>query len=86
MIKQNLIIYEFNELFNILNEIKKNLNFNLINVSKRDFFELKLHDLSSFLIITKNKNLTFDNQIVFKNYPMRISKLLWTCLNKIPKF
>ena len=78
MIKQNLIIYEFVELFNILNEIKKNLNFNLINASKKDFFELKINDLSSFLIITKNKNRTFENQIVFDNYPLRISKLLET--------
>ena len=42
MNKQNLIIYDFNELFSILNEIKQSLNFNLLNVSKNEFADLKL--------------------------------------------
>ena len=37
MNKQNLIIYDFSELFSILNEIKKDLSFNLIKVSKQEF-------------------------------------------------
>ena len=59
MNKQNLIIYDFIELFYILNEIKNNLNFSLLNVSKKEFSELKLDNLSSFLIITKKKNSKF---------------------------
>ena len=55
MNKQNLIIYDFYELFSILIEIKSNLNFNLLNVSKKEFSELKLDNLSSYLIITKKK-------------------------------
>ena len=43
MNKQNLIIYDFNELFSILIEIKSNLNFNLLNVSKKEFSELKFN-------------------------------------------
>ena len=78
MNKQNLIIYDFIELFYILNEIKNNLNFNLLNVSKKEFSELKLDNLSSFLIITKNKVPDLDNQIVFDNYPLRISKIIET--------
>ena len=38
MNKQNLVIYDFNELFSILNEIKDNLNFNLLNVSEKKNF------------------------------------------------
>ena len=78
MNKQNLIIYDFIELFYILNEIKNNLNFNLLNVSKKEFSELKLDNLSSFLIITKNKVPDLENQIVFDNYPLRISKIIET--------
>ena len=37
MNKQNLIIYDFIELYSILNEIKNNLNYNLLNVSKKEF-------------------------------------------------
>ena len=51
MNKQNLIIYDFIELFSILNEIKNGLNFNLLNVSKKEFDDLKLDHLNSFLII-----------------------------------
>ena len=78
MNKQNLIIYDFIELFSILNEIKKNLNFNLLNVSKKEFVDLKLDHLNNFLIITKNKVPNLENQIVFNNYPLKISKIIET--------
>ena len=76
MNKQNLIIYDFIELFSILNEIKNNLNFKLLNISKNEFSELELDDLSNFLVITKNKVPNVGNQIVFDNYPLRISKII----------
>ncbi len=78
MNKQNLVIYDFIELFSVLNEIKDNLNFNLLNVSKKEFEDLKLDHLNSFLIITKNKIPNLQNQIVFYNYPLRISKIIET--------
>ena len=78
MNKQNLVIYDFIELFSVLNEIKDNLNFNLLNVSKKEFEDLKLDHLNSFLIITKNKVPNLENQIVINNYPLRISKIIET--------
>ena len=78
MNKQNLIIYDFIELFSILNEIKNNLNFNLLNVSKKEFANLELDHLNSFLIITKNNVPNLKNQIVFNNYPIKISKIIET--------
>ena len=78
MNKQNLIIYDFIELFYILNEIKSILNFKLLNVSKKEFVELKLDDLSNYLIITKNKVSNLENQIVLNNYPLRISTIIET--------
>jgi len=50
MNKQNLIIYDFIELFSILEEIKDNLNFNLLNVSNKEFSDLKLNQLILFLV------------------------------------
>jgi len=78
MNKQNLVIYDFIELFSVLNEIKDNLNFNLLNVSKKEFEDLKLDHLNSFLIIAKNKVPNLKNQIVISNYPLRISKIIET--------
>ena len=63
MNKQNLIIYDFSELFSILNEIKKDLSFNLINVSKREFSDLNLNELNSYLIITKKEISKLQNQL-----------------------
>ena len=40
MIKQNLLIYDFNELFKLLDEIKKELNIKIINISKNDLNQL----------------------------------------------
>ena len=59
MNKQNLIIYDFIELYSILNEIKNNLNFNLLNVSKKEFINLKLDHSNNYLIITKKKSFKF---------------------------
>ena len=78
MNKQNLIIYDFIELYSILNEIKIILNFNLLNVSRKEFANLNLNNLNSFLIITKNKVPNLENQIVLNNYPIRISKIIET--------
>ena len=78
MNKQNLVIYDFNELFSILNEIKDNFNFNLVNVSKKEFSDLKFKELQSFLIITKNKVPNLKNQIILDNYPLKISKIIET--------
>ena len=76
MNKQNLIIYDFNELFSILNEIKSYLKFNLLNVSKKEFSELKLDNLNSFLIISKKKVQNLENQIILNNYPLKITKII----------
>ena len=76
MNKQNLIIYDFNELFSILNEIKKDLSFNLINVSKREFPDLNLNELNSYLIITKKEISKLQNQIVLRNFPLKMNKII----------
>ena len=54
MNNQNLIIYEFDELYKILLEIKKNINLNLKKANKVDILELNLQ--SNCLIFTKKKN------------------------------
>ena len=38
MKNQNLVIYDSQALYDILNELNEFLNFNLINVSKKKFF------------------------------------------------
>ena len=51
MNNQNLIIYEFEELYKILIEIKKDININFEKVSKNQLSELSFE--SNSLIFTK---------------------------------
>jgi len=74
MNNQNLIIYEFDELYKIFIEIKKDINLNIKKASKNDISEL--NSQSDGLIFTKNKISGLDNQIVFNKYPISILKLL----------
>jgi len=58
---QNLIIYEFDELYKILNEIKKDININLEKASKTQISDLNLR--SDVLILTKKKIKNADDII-----------------------
>ena len=57
MIKQNIFIVNFNSLYEILNEIKDKLSFNIKNYASEDIF-LKKSDLDfeNSLIISESKN------------------------------
>ncbi len=74
MNNQNLIIYECDELYNILFEIRKSLNLNLQKASTNNI--LNLNSKSNCLILTQNKISGFDNLIVFNNFPISILNLL----------
>ena len=70
----NLVIYEFEELYKILVEIKKDINLNFEKANKQ-----KLPDLNSktnYLIFTKKEIPGLDNQIVFNEFPIPIFKLI----------
>jgi len=71
---QNLIIYEFDELYKILYEIKKDININLEKASRNQISELNLR--SDILILTKEKIQGLNNQLIFNKFPLRISKLI----------
>ena len=73
---KKLIIYEYDCLFNILNEIKENLNFELIKAHKTNFQNIKLNLTSDFLIISKKDLEKTDNQITLKDLPIRINKII----------
>ncbi len=85
MNSQNIIIYEFEELFSILEEIKEILKFNLILVKNTDK-DLKLDEnkYGNFIILTKKKNSIKkifpkinDSRIIeIENYPLKIEKLI----------
>jgi hypothetical protein len=84
MIKQNIFIINYNSLYEILNEIKDNLSFNVENyVSEDDLIENSSLDLKNFLIISKSKKKLLSNKkINDKNFldlslfPISLNKLV----------
>ena len=71
---QNLIIYEFDELYKILNEIKKDININFEKASINQISDLNLR--SDILILTKKKIQGLNNQFIFDKFPISIFKLI----------
>jgi len=84
MIKQNIFIINYNSLYEILNEIKDNLSFNVENyVSEDDLIENSSLDLKNSLIISKTKKkLLYNKKIDNKNFldlslfPISLNKLV----------
>ena len=84
MIKKNIFIINYNSLYEILNEIKDNLSFNVENyVSEDDLIENSSLDIKNSLIISRSKNkLLSDKKIDNKNFldlslfPISLNKLV----------
>tara|TARA_B100000427_G_scaffold329668_1_gene346957 strand:+ start:5508 stop:6068 length:561 start_codon:yes stop_codon:yes gene_type:complete len=75
MNNQNLIIYDFEILFNILKEIEEHLNFKLLHLSKEEYSKFKFDKFANFIVISK-KNININNQILFTKYPLSLVKLI----------
>ena len=83
MNKQSIIIYNFDILFNILNEVKENLKFNLVKFNREDeILDLGENQYGNYLILT-NKNQTFKSKKIslnktlsLDNFPIKIEKLI----------
>tara|TARA_B110000238_G_C16094849_1_gene425584 strand:- start:981 stop:1553 length:573 start_codon:yes stop_codon:yes gene_type:complete len=79
MIKQNVNIINFDSLYEILEEIKENLSFNIIrhennkNLLKQ---EKKGFDNSLIIVNSNIDNLNKDNLLIFKDLPISIIKLI----------
>ena len=84
MIKQNIFIVNFNSLYEILEEIKGNLFFNIIKYdNEEDFNTAEIINIKKSLIILKsdqkllpNKGLKVENFFNLKNTPLRLNKLI----------
>ena len=81
---QNVFIINFNSLYEILDEIKDNLPFKIINFkNEEDFIKNSNLDIIDYLIISKtnhklslNNNIADKNFLDFKDLPLSLKKLL----------
>ena len=76
MSNQNLIIYNFNSLYKILEELSLDLNFNIIHVNNENSLNEKIQKINNYLIIAKKNSLNINNQIILDILPINISKLI----------
>ena len=71
---QYLIIHKFPVLFNILNELKTNLNFSIENIDNDQFFEIS--NKKNSVVISADKTIILQNQIKINEYPINIQRLI----------
>ena len=76
MIKQNLIIYKFNTLYHILEELDLDLNFKITLADTKDSLKDTLINHYNSLIITNSKHVDIGNHFVLENTPINIFKLM----------
>ena len=73
---QNLIIYKFSSLYQILEEISSDLNFNITFVDNENSLNDKIKNFNHYLIASNKRYLNIDAQIVLDNLPINIFKLI----------
>ncbi len=73
---KKLIIYDFKELFKILNEIKKELDYEIIEISAENHLNISLNTKNDHLIIVKKLVKNLNNQILVTSLPIKLSKLI----------
>ena len=76
MSTQNLIIYKFNGLYQFLNELGLDLNFNVIVADNKESLNEKTKKIYNYLIISNKKYLNISNQLILDNTPINIFKLV----------
>ena len=76
MITQNLIIYKFNALYHILDELDLDINFKISFANTKDSLKDKVINHYNSLIITNSKFADIGYHFVLENTPINISKLM----------
>jgi len=73
---QKLIIYKFKTLYNILEELSLELNFNIISVDDEKSLKNEVENLNHYLIISYKIFSNIDNQFDLDNTPINIFQLI----------
>ena len=71
-----LIIYEYQILYQILNEISEGLNFEITQSNSKDLKELKYDPKNNYLIVSKKKIEGIKNSLILENMPIKFEKLI----------
>ena len=73
---QNLIIYKFITLYDILEELRLDLNFNISLIEDENSLNQEIKNYNNYIVVSKNKYPNISNQFVLENRPIKIFKLI----------
>jgi hypothetical protein len=73
---QNLIIYKFISLYDILEELSSDLNFNISLIEDENYLNQEIKNYNNYLVVSKKKYPNISNQFVLENRPIKIFKLI----------
>jgi len=76
MSMQNLIIYKFISLYDILEELSLNLNFKISLIKDENSLNQETKNYNNYLVLSKKKIPNISNQLVLENKPIKIFKLI----------
>ena len=76
MVNQKLVIYQFQSLYQILKELEKELNLQVIEISNEDLLKKTIHNLENYLVISKKEYLNVENLLILNSVPIKIFKLI----------
>ena len=73
-----LIIYEYQILYQVFNEISESLNFEIIQFNEKDLKEFNFDQKNNYLIISEKKIEGVKNSLILDNLPIKFEKLIET--------
>ena len=73
---QNLIIYKFTSLYQILEELGLELNFKIVFADSENSLNEKVQSNNNYLVISNKKYPDISNQFVLDNLPINLFKLI----------
>ena len=76
MSTQNLIIYKFNSLYHILEELGLGLNFKITFADSENSLNEKIQSNNNYLVISNKEYPDISNQFVLEKMPINIIKLV----------
>ena len=71
-----LIIYEYQILYQILNEISESLNFEITQFNSKGLKELKYDPKNNYLIVSKKKIEGINNSLIMENVQIKFEKVI----------
>ena len=76
MSSKTLFVYNSYKLFEILNEIKENLNFEIHSIDKKNYTKIDFDEFDNYLLVSTNSNDDIKNCLIIDQLPKKLHYLI----------